>query len=336
MRTAIVGAGSMGLILGAYISKAGEQVDLVDAYKEHIQALKKNGATIVGKVDFNVPVSAMTPDEVKGKYDIIFLMTKQLFNKSVLESWLPHMNKDSVIVTLQNGLPELSCAEVVGENRVIGGAISWGATGKGPGVSELTSEPDSMTFDIGTINGKPHPKMGEVKRILECMCPAHVMDNFMGARWAKILINASFSGMSAVLGCNFGEAAANKKGRVCLQNIMKELIDVCKASGIKLEPIQGKDAAKVVDYNNIIKKKISFLIIPIMIKKHKLLRASMLQDLENGRKCEVDAINGVVCKFGRKSGVPTPYNDKVVEVIHSIEDGKRKCSFDNLKAFENL
>lgn len=109
MRTAILGAGSMGLVLGAYISKAKEQVDLIDINKEHVDELKKNGATIVGTVKMNVPVSAMTNDEVTGKYDLVFLMTKQMHNKSIIESFLPHLNDDAVICTMQNGIPRAFC-----------------------------------------------------------------------------------------------------------------------------------------------------------------------------------------------------------------------------------
>lgn len=336
MRAVIIGAGSMGLVLGAYISKANEKIDLVDVNKEHIQALKEKGATIIGKVNMKVPVNAMTPEELTGKYDLIFLMTKQLFNKSIIESLIPNMHSDTVVIAMQNGLPEPSLAEILGEDRVVGCAIGWGATYVSPGVSELTSETDSLTFEIGTVNGKRNHKINEIKRLLELMGPTKIEENFSGARWAKLLINASFSGMSAVLGCTFGEAAANEKGRVCLQGIMKELIDVCKATNVKIEPIQNKNVAALVDYNNFIKKNISRALIPIMIKKHKKLRASMLQDLDHGRKCEVDFINGVVCKYGKKAGVPTPYNDLVVEIVHSIEDGKRKSAFDNLKLFEKL
>lgn len=97
--------------------------------------------------------------------------------------------------------------------------------------------------------------------------------------------------------------------------------------------MQGKDIVKLLDYKNSIKKAFSFFIIPIAIRKHALLKASMLQDLEKGKKCEVDAINGVVSAFGRKVGVPTPMNDTVVNVIHQIEDGKLTPSFDNLRFF---
>ena len=336
MKKAIVGAGSMGLVLGAYISKAGEQVDLIDVNKEHIAALKKDGAHIIGTTDIKVPVNAMTPEEISGKYDLIFLMTKQLFNKSIVESMLPNMKDDTVIIAMQNGLPEPSIADVIGEDRVVGGVIDWGATYTRPGVSELTSETGSLTFEIGTITGRSNPKMQEIKKTLELMGPTKIEENFAGARWAKLLINSAFSGMSAVLGCTFGEVAGNRHSRYCAQAIMKELIDVCKAIGVRIEPIQGKDAAKLVDYNNVFKKTLTRALYPIMMKKHKLLKASMLQDLEKGRKCEVDAINGVVCKHGQQAGVPTPYNDLLVEIVHSIEEGKRTYSFENLELFKKI
>ena len=335
-KIAICGAGSLGTVLGAYISKAGVPVDLITRNKDHVDAMNKNGAHIIGTVEMTVPVHALTPDQLSEKYELIILLTKQLDNKNILESLKPYMTDDCIVCTMQNGLPELSVSEVVGEDRTMGCSVAWGATLHGHGVSELTSEPDSMTFGLGRMNGKKDEKLMEVKKLLELMCPVEVEDNFMGVRWSKLLINSAFSGMSAVMGGTFGDAAERKDSRVCCQNIIKECIDVAKAAGIKIEPVQGKDIVKLLDYNNPVKKKISNLLIPISIKKHRLLKASMLQDLEKGRKCEIDAINGVVCAYGKKFGVPTPYNDKVCEIVHGIEDGKYTYSFDNVKLFAGL
>ncbi len=336
MRTAIVGAGSMGLVLGAYLAKAKEKVDLIDIDKENIQALKENGVTIIGTVKMNYAVNAMTYDEITEKYDLVFLMTKQTMNKAIVENLMQYLNDDAVICTLQNGMPEPSVAEVIGDDRVVGCTIAWGATFISPGVSELTSEPDALTYDIGTVTGTPNPKTNEIKRLLECMGETIVVDNFAGARWAKLIINASFSGMSAVMGCNFGEAAANKQSRYCILRIVKECIDVTRALGIQIEPIQGQDVVKLLDYKDKITEMKSLFIIPIVIKKHNLLKASMLQDLEHGRKTEIDAMNGAVSYYGKKAGVPTPYNDMVVSVVHSIENGERTFSYDNLELFKSL
>ena len=333
MRAAIYGAGSLGTILGAYITKNGGEIELINRNKAHVEALRSNGATVTGTVNFTQKVKAYTPDEMSGRYDIIFLMTTQQHNGEVVAFLKDYLAEDGVIVTLQNGIPELLIGEIVGEERVLGCTVAWGATMKEPGVCELTSAPDSLTFSLGSLQAQSNKHLNDVKALLELMGPVEIDRNFIGSRWSKLLINSAFSGMSAVLGCTFGEAAGNKVSRRVVQALIKECIDVCAAGNIRIEPVQGKDIVKLLDYKNSIKKAFSFFIIPIAIRKHALLKASMLQDLEKGKKCEVDAINGVVSAFGRKVGVPTPMNDTVVNVIHQIEDGKLTPSFDNLKLF---
>ena len=334
MKTAIYGAGSLGTILGAFINKAGEPIELINRNKAHVEALQTNGAQVVGTVQFNQSVKAYTPAEMSGKYDIIFLMTKQQNNKEVVTTLKEYLAEDGVLVTFQNGLPEMQIADILGEERVLGCTVAWGATMLSPGVCELTSAPDALSFSLGSISEKRSRHFAKVKEMLEMMGTVDVEDNFIGTRWSKLLINASFSGMSAVLGCTFGEAAAPKESRRVVQALIKECIDVCATGGITIEPVQGKDIVKLLDYKGAVKRAISFFIIPIAIRKHAKLKASMLQDIEKGKLTEVDAINGAVSDYGRKVGCPTPMNDRVVEIIHNIEQGKMKPGFDNLKYFK--
>ncbi len=333
MRVAIYGAGSLGTILGAYITRAGEQIELINRNKAHIEALQTFGAQIVGTVYFTQRVKAYTPAEMSGKYDILFLMTKQQHNAEVVTMLKDFLADDGVIVTFQNGLPEPQIAEIVGAERVLGCTVAWGATMQSAGVCELTSAPDALSFSLGAISTKRNKHFDTVKSLLEKMGTVDVEENFLGTRWSKLLINASFSGMSAVLGCTFGEAAGPRASRRVVQALIKECIDVCKAGGIRIEPVQGKDIVKLLDYSNPIKKAFSSFIIPIAIRKHAKLKASMLQDLEKGKLTEVDAINGAVSDYGRKVGCPTPMNDKVVEIIHRIERGELQPSAENLSLF---
>ena len=333
MRIAIYGAGSLGTILGAYINRAGIQIDLINRNKSHVEALNANGAKVTGTVDFVQKVVAYTPDCMSGTYDIIFLMTKQQNNKEVVQMLNNYLASDGVLVTFQNGLPEMQIADILGEERVLGCTVAWGATLQSPGVCELTSEPDALSFSLGSISTKRSGHFDKVKELLEHMGIVEVEENFIGTRWSKLLINAAFSGMSAVLGCTFGEAAGPKESRRIVQALIKECIDVCATGGIVIEPVQGKDIVKLLDYKGAVKKAISFFIIPIAIRKHSKLKASMLQDLEKGKLTEVDAINGSVSDYGRKIGCPTPMNDKVVDIVHRIERGELKPCFENLQYF---
>lgn len=334
MRIAIYGAGSLGTILGAYISRAGVAIDLINRNKAHVEALQSKGAIVVGTVQFVQPVIAYTPDAMSGQYDIVFLMTKQQHNAEVVAMLKDYLAPDGVLVTFQNGLPEVQIAEVLGEERVLGCAVAWGATLQSPGVCELTSEPDALSFSLGAISKYRSKYFDKVRELLELMGTVVVEENFLGTRWSKLLINAAFSGMSAVLGCSFGEAAGLRESRRVVQMLIKECIDVCQQGGIRIEPVQGKDIVKLLNYTNPIKKAFSFFIIPIAIRKHAKLKASMLQDLEKGKLTEVDAINGAVSAFGRKVGFPTPTNDRVVEIIHRIERGELQSGMENLNYFK--
>ena len=338
MKYAIYGAGSLGIVLSAYLAKNGEKFDIIDRNPKSVAALNEKGAIVVGTVQMTESVNAVLDTEVSKKYDIIFLLTKQLGNLNTVKKISEFLCDDGVICTMQNGLPEKDVSEVIGEARTYGCAVGWGATRLEVGKSELTSEPErqSLSFSFGSMDGHKDEKFDEIVRILSVMGDVHVEENFIGARFSKLLINSAFSGMSAVCGKTFGEVAKFKPSRKAIQRIIKECIDVAAANGIKIEPIQGKDVVKILDYKSSFKKWLSFVIIPIAIKKHRLLKASMLQDIEKGIPCEIDYINGIVSKYGKAAGIPTPFNDKVIEIVHRCESGELTPTFDNVKYFDEL
>jgi 2-dehydropantoate 2-reductase len=96
-------------------------------------------------------------------------------------------------------------------------------------------------------------------------------------------------------------------------------------------PVQGKDITKLFYYRTGLKKAFAKFLIPIAMKKHYGIVPSMLQDLRKGKKCEIDAINGVVCDFGRKYGVPTPVNDRIVEIVKAEQDGTLPLAPENIE-----
>lgn len=335
-RYAIYGAGSLGTVLGAYITQNGGKIDLINRNKEHISALKEHGAKIQGTVEMTVPVSALTPDEMEGEYDIILLLTKQLLNKEVVAFLKNHLASDGVIVTLQNGLPEPEIAEIIGENRTMGCVVEWGAALTAPGVCTLTSATEALSFHMGKMSGISDEKFEEVKNLLELMCPVHEEPNLLGARWSKLLINATYSGLGTVVGGVFGDVSENKDGRNVAVRCMKECIDVGHAAGVEFAPVQGKNITALFYYKGAIKRAIATMLIPIAMKKHRNIEPSMLQDLKKNKPCEVDAINGVVCTYGKKYGVPTPINDKIVEIIKACETGALKPQAENIRLFDEL
>ncbi|MDR2552284.1 MAG: ketopantoate reductase family protein [Treponema sp.] len=332
MKTAVYGAGAMGTVLGAYLARAGVEADLVSRNGDHVAALQKGGARIRGWAAFSVPVRAIPPEEMEGRYGLVILLVKQQDNQAAVERITPFLAPEGVVLTLQNGIPETALAETLGEERVLGGIAIWGAALGEPGTAELTSDPRGMSFSIGVPWSGPAAAVLErripgVKALLETVCPVTVETNFTGLRWSKLLVNAAFSGLSAVSGMSFGEIARGRKSRNCALGIIGECIGVCRAAGVRLPAVQGRDIEKLLDPRGGLWSALrARILLPLAVRNHRRIKSGMLGDLDRGRKTEIDAINGEVSRWGTKYAVPVPLNNAVVDLVHAIERGERRRS----------
>lgn len=343
-KIAIYGAGAMGTVLGALLTKGGLQnVALVTRNEGHLQGLKRQGATILCAAENNreliVPVIALSPAEMQGKYDVVFLMTKQRSNAEILNFLLPYLHEDSVVCTTQNGLPEEGIAEIIGNKRTYGAATSYGASFIGEGKTALTSAFAGMSMEVGGYQngGEKLPLLLEILSYAGKGVGkedfAKKTENLAGARWSKLAINAAFSGLSVVTGLTFGEIAKKRKTRVLALKVLRECMDVAKALNVPLAKMQGHDMEKLLGGKTPLKRLIAYLVLPFAMKKHKNLRSGMLHDVEKGRKCEIDFIDGAVVKQGEKAGVSTPTCKKIVELVHGIENGLYEISYKNTDFF---
>ena len=330
MEIAIYGAGSMGTALGAFLCKTGCAADLISRDEAHIAALREHGAQIGGTVSFSTPPfdgkdgrgCALLPSQVSKHYDVVFLLTKQKDNAAAAGMLKGILSPTGVYCTMQNGIPEPALAQLLGRDRILGCICIWGASKTGPGMADLTSDAGSMRFYVGGLADSLHPMIGNIQEILEKICPVSIERNLIGTRWSKLLINAAFSGISAVTGYNFGQVAANRRTNNYALHIMKECIEACRAAKIVIEPVQGKFPVWFLYFNNPLKRFLLSLIMPITIKNHRAIKSGMLYDLDRKRPCDIEAINGEICRLGRSHGVPTPYNDKIVQMVHAIEQGE--------------
>lgn len=339
MRIAILGAGSLGTIVGAYLTAGGMDVELIDAYKEHVDTLNQIGAKVVGTTEFQAKVKAITPENKSGKYDLVLLLTKQVYNDSVLKELLPFLKEDSIVCSLQNGIPEKKVASIIGDERVIAGSVEFGATFIEPGVSSLTTEYNQFkkyAFQIGELNGETTERIQRIKSVLDLVGGTHISDNSVGTKWSKLLINNAFSGLSAALNGEYGDILDNEVGIVSAVHIADETIKVGHANGVKFAKMGGLDleSLELRSENDIPKRIKTFR---ASMEPSRLLRASMLQDLEKKRKTEIDYINGVVPKMAEGTGISTPYNNMVVKLVKLAEESQTVPNFVvNIKFFRDM
>ncbi|PAF33787.1 2-dehydropantoate 2-reductase [Paenibacillus sp. 7516] len=339
MRIAILGAGSLGTIVGAYLADGGMDVELIDAYQEHVDALNQTGAKVVGTTEFHAKVKAITPDQKSGTYDLVLLLTKQLSNDTILRELLPFLHEESIVCSLQNGIPEEDVASIVGAARVIAGSVEFGATFMEPGVSSLTTEYTQFkkyAFQIGELNGETSDRIQRVKSVLDLVGGTHISDNLVGTKWSKLLINNAFSGLSAALNGEYGDILDDEVGIVSAVHIADETIKVGHANGIEFVKMNGFDIASLELQNEQdIPERIKTL--KYVMEPSRLLKASMLQDLEKKRKTEIDYINGVVSSKAEGTGIATPYNDLVVKLVQAAEETQTVPDFQtNIEEFKHL
>lgn len=342
-RIAVFGAGAMGTVLGTLLTLGGlENVHLITRNAAHVEGLQTKGATLVCEAEgkeLSAPVTALLPQDMQGQYDVVFLMTKQRANEEILRSLLPYMHEETIVCTTQNGLPERSVSSVVGERRTFGGVASFGATFVGGGKVSLTSAFSGMRLQISSVTGD-REREAWLQTLLACAGTpidnpdfARIADDLQGARWSKLAINAAFSGLSVVTGLTFGEIAKSRKTRKTALGILRECMSVANASGVTLEPMQGHDMQKWLGGKGFFATAFAFIVLPFAMKRHKKLVSGMLKDVQAGKKCEIDYIDGVVANRGDEVGVPTPLCKKVVELVHGVENGLYEITPKNVEFF---
>lgn len=322
MRAAILGAGSIGTILGASINYNGGLVDMIDTNKEHVEALNKNGATVKGALELiNVPVRALMPDQMEGNYDLVIVTLKQTANQKALNALLPHLNNNSIVCTLQNGLPEKWVAAIVGEDRMLGGTVSMAAQYVSPGIAMMTTDLSRFRIDIATSTGEITPKLKLLKNFLSQGIGVEIAHNMQGIRWNKLLRNVTTSGVSAATGLTFGEMLDDDTIVKVMVHAANECIQVMNALGIQMAKAHDKDFYQLSFSDKVGRMRAIEFARENWYHNRKAI-ASMLSDMRRGISCEIDYINGEVCAYGDEYNIDTPINDEIVNIIKEFEAGK--------------
>jgi 2-dehydropantoate 2-reductase len=255
---------------------------------------------------------------------------------SAARGLLPFLKETSIVVSMQNGICEYDLADIVGIERTIGCIVGWGATMRNPGELEMTSK---GRFIVGSIDDKPDSRLVTIKNILSSVAPTTISNNYTGDLYAKLIINSCITSLGAISGLYLGEMLRKKKFRNVAIAVIRECVAVTDAIGIKIGRLDGQlDYYKFLEGKSIISSIKRHIIILAIGYKYRKLRSSNLQSIERGRKTEIDYLNGYISAMGKQYNVPTPVNDRIVDIIKDIESGGRKISVMNLNTpfFNNL
>jgi 2-dehydropantoate 2-reductase len=325
----VVGAGAVGGITAAFLKKNGLNVEIVCKYDEYAVLVSGSGIEVSGVGGaFNIKIPAYTSvSQVKEEKDIILLAIKANDNMEVTPFIKSVLKKEGVLISLQNGICEDYLVSIVGKNRVIGCVTGWGATMEQKGKLVMTSKGD---FILGYPDREPDDLLLEAADMLSCVVPVKTTDNIIGHKYSKLIINSCITSLGAICGLYLGKMLLIKKVRRIFIEIIREAVDVGNKMNLRIEVFGGRlDFEKFLRGTGALSDFRRNIILLMIGYKYKRLKSSSLQSLERGKPTEVDFLNGYIVKNANKLGVPVPVNAVIVNMIHQIEQKKRKISISN-------
>ncbi len=301
MKILVYGAGGVGAFFGGLLARAGEDVHFV-ARGAQLEALRRSGITIrshaLGEVV--IPrVSAVGHAADAGQADLVLVCVKAHQTAGILDDLAACVGDRTVIVPLQNGVEsDEVLAARFGAARVVPAVVYVGATLDAPGVVTHVA---AGRIGIGAKPGVDATRLPEIRDTLaRTGLPMYISDDIQRERWHKLLWNAAFNTVSAITQRGPAELLALPESRALLIGIMREALDVARASGINL---RDEDIDEQIAWT----------------ERAPGLRTSTMVDRERGKAMEIDALIGVIVRKGRAAGVPTPRSEVVYALLTAMD-----------------
>jgi 2-dehydropantoate 2-reductase len=330
MEITIFGAGAIGGTVGAFLTRAGHDVTVVDVVREHVDIINSDGLRISGiRGDERYPLRAVHADDFDSDLEHVILAVKGHFTQGVVSSQIaPRLAENGYVVSFQNGLNEDTIASVVGRERTVGAFVHFGADYLEPGHIQLGQEQDIF---LGELDGTISPRLHELRAVMTAVMPTHITGNMYGYLWGKLVYGSMAFAVSTV-DAPVPDILADPRGEAVAIAACCETAEVGTRLGYDLQPIGRFDPKQFVSGPDVARKAKAALQafreeMAVSIKQH----MGIWRDLKvKKRKTEVDVQCGEVVRFAESVDVDVPVNRAIVETIHQIEDGSRGMGWENL------
>jgi 2-dehydropantoate 2-reductase len=273
-------------------------------------------------------VPACTPDTIAGKWDTIMLCTKAHHTETATRALLPHLSENGCVISVQNGLNELTIAQIVGKERTVGAFVNFGADYIEPGVILHGSR---AAVVVGEIDGTISPRATAIRDAwLDFDDHAIVTPNIWGYLWGKEAYGAMLFA-TALTNESIADALAMPQYRPMYIALAREILAVAMARGITPESFDGFDPAAYLPTAPPGAAQQSLDNLVAHNRRSAKTHSGIWRDLAvRKRPTEVDPQLGIVATIGQATGVQTPLTREVVRLIHDIERGKRPQSLETL------
>ena len=302
MKIAIVGTGAMGSVYAGLFASSGHDVWAVDNWREHIDAIIRNGLRVEGASgDRRVAMNATTTVNDVGLCDLVVIATKSYDVVEAAKQTQSLLGENTLVLTIQNGLgsPE-KVAKILGDHRVAIGVVG--------GFGASISEPGHVHHNgmelvrLGELKGGVTPRIEEVAKVWrESGFAVKAFDDPHQLIWEKLICNVCYSGSTSVTGKTIGQVIDDPDAWRIASGCALEAFEVARATGIHLDfhdPIQY-----VREFGSKIPN----------------AKPSMLLDRLARRRSEIDAINGAIPRAASEVGLKAPYNEVISSLVRTAE-----------------
>lgn len=297
MQVLVFGAGAMGSLIGGLLSRNNEIVLI--GRRQHVQEIQENGLSITGRTNLLVHPVAKEKLDGEERPDWVIIATKSYDTEDAMKA-VGQFHESSVFISLQNGLDN---EDVISRraSRVVGGVTSHGVTMEGPG--RIYHAGVGKTF-VGNFKDAEDNVSEVAKAFTEAGIHTDVTDYIRREIWKKVIVNAGINPLTAITLQKNGFILENPNLIATLETICEEAVSVANAHGIDISVDEAiretKEVARLTADN----------------------KSSMLQDIEKGRKTEIESICGAIARLGMQKGIPTPVNLSLMAVVKGLESSE--------------
>lgn len=310
MRIVVIGAGAMGGLIGTRLAVTGHHVTLYDTWDEHVAAIERSGILITEYDDsilrFRIPATT-TPPALDG-VDLVLVFVKSYHTASALRPFAARLPADTFVLSLQNGLDNLDLirAALPGHERIILGTTAHGAALLGPGRLRHTGKGATMIGDPAQPGNRRFDLTPISRALTRAGFETTVAENIHTAIWDKLIVNVAINALTALTGLRNGELLDDPELQPVIAQLVDESVNVMRAAGVPVGTHDHLAYARKV------------------MRDTALNQSSMLQDVRNCRRTEIDSINGAVTRLGAELGVATPLNRLLTVLVHNRERAARR------------
>jgi len=348
-RIVVFGAGAIGGYTGGNLAHNGFDVTLIDPWPEHIEAIRKDGLSLEGITPAESVVARpktlhLTEAQHLAKerpIDIAFISVKSYDTEWATLMIRQYLAPGGYVVSLQNCINEERIAGIVGWGKTVGAiAAILSAELYAPGKIRRTgakNPPGHEVYRVGEVHGRVTQRIEELGEMIRTVDTCKITDNLWGERWSKLCVNGMHNGVSAASGLSGNAMRQDERMRQIIIRLGGEGVRIGQALGYKLEDIAGQDADKLArasegDRGALDEVESLMLALRNSQQRSEQQRPSMGQDMQKGRRTEIDFINGVIVEKGKEIGRAAPTHEKLIAAVKQVELGHAPARPENLYA----